>query len=387
MVISLLLPLKFAIRTWFCNCPQYLCLFRIFFECIPSIHDPRKMLVSPKSTSLLSTFHNGSILCGKTVVHVPGTSRHHVQRERNSKKDHMSNREWRDESEAYCEIHERRSKWKELDRNHYTVKIRERVYRKRLGRTSYNVQEHKWRSCAVVKCNTHSMVKNTANSKFEFLLKQKIRPDDWSCRRNGDATSSSRIGSWSDSHEPCWQSTCKSMGIQERDLEEWNMWCWGYMYVQDVVEKKLTNLAYISTKQNKADLTTKCHTSEAHKRGCATEVNIPVTQIVEEITEVNIPVTQIVEEIADRDYSCYTDCGRDHRGEYSSTTECGRDRRGEQILEWVMEYSESLLWGNQSVSRMSLCETGQLIRFCVDRVLCLSRVQIDARARFVFSFS
>ena len=42
-----------------------------------------------------------------------------------------------------------------------------------------------------------------------------------------------------------------------------------YMYVQDVVEKKFTNLAYISTKLNKADLMTKCHTSEAHKRGCA----------------------------------------------------------------------------------------------------------------------
>ena len=42
-----------------------------------------------------------------------------------------------------------------------------------------------------------------------------------------------------------------------------------YVYVQDVVEKKLTNLAYINTKQNKADLMTKCHTSEAHKRGCA----------------------------------------------------------------------------------------------------------------------
>ena len=40
--------------------------------------------------------------------------------------------------------------------------------RQRLGKTSYNVQEYKWRSCAVVKCNTHSMVKNTANSKFEF---------------------------------------------------------------------------------------------------------------------------------------------------------------------------------------------------------------------------
>ena len=42
-----------------------------------------------------------------------------------------------------------------------------------------------------------------------------------------------------------------------------------YMFVQDVVEKKSTNLAYINTKLNKADLMTKCHTSEAHKRGCA----------------------------------------------------------------------------------------------------------------------
>ena len=42
------------------------------------------------------------------------------------------------------------------------------VNRQRLGRASNNVQEHKWRSCAVEKCNTHSMVTNTANSKFEF---------------------------------------------------------------------------------------------------------------------------------------------------------------------------------------------------------------------------
>ena len=88
-------------------------------------------------------------------------------------------------------------------------------------------------------------------------------------------------------------------------------------------------------------------------------MNIPVTQIVEEITEVNFPVPQ----------------------------NDGRDRRGEQILEWVVEYSESLLWGNQSVSWMSLCETGQLIRFCVEWAMCLTRVQIDARARCVFSFS
>ena len=47
MVISLLTPLKFAIQTWFCNCPQYFCLFHIFFECIPGIHDHGKMLVLP----------------------------------------------------------------------------------------------------------------------------------------------------------------------------------------------------------------------------------------------------------------------------------------------------------------------------------------------------
>ena len=47
MVISLIPPQKFTIQTWFCNCPQYLCLFRIVFECIPSIHDQGKMLVLP----------------------------------------------------------------------------------------------------------------------------------------------------------------------------------------------------------------------------------------------------------------------------------------------------------------------------------------------------
>ena len=38
---------KFGIQTWFCNCPQYLCLFRIVVECIPSIHDQGMMLVLP----------------------------------------------------------------------------------------------------------------------------------------------------------------------------------------------------------------------------------------------------------------------------------------------------------------------------------------------------
>ena len=40
-------PLKFTIRTWYCNCPQYLGLLRIDVECSPSIHDQGKMLVLP----------------------------------------------------------------------------------------------------------------------------------------------------------------------------------------------------------------------------------------------------------------------------------------------------------------------------------------------------
>ena len=34
----------------------------------------------------------------------------------------------------------------------------------------------------------------------------------------------------------------------------------GNMFVQDVVEKKQTTLAYVNTNSNKADLMTKCHT-------------------------------------------------------------------------------------------------------------------------------
>ena len=104
----------------------------------------------------------------KTVVHVPGGDRCHVQREGNSKKNYMSNRERRDVFEAHCDIPERRSECKEPDRNHDTSEVRERLHRQRLGRASNNVQKHKWRSCAMGKLNTHSMVTNTANSKLEF---------------------------------------------------------------------------------------------------------------------------------------------------------------------------------------------------------------------------
>ena len=38
MVIFQLLLRKFRIQTWFCNCQQYLCLFRIAFEYTPGTH-------------------------------------------------------------------------------------------------------------------------------------------------------------------------------------------------------------------------------------------------------------------------------------------------------------------------------------------------------------
>ena len=63
MVIFRFLLRKFVTQTWFCNCQQYLCLFHIVFEYIPSIHDQGKMLVLPKSTSLFRTFHIGSMFC------------------------------------------------------------------------------------------------------------------------------------------------------------------------------------------------------------------------------------------------------------------------------------------------------------------------------------
>ena len=47
------------IQTWFCDCPQYLCLFHIVFEYSPSIHDQGKMLVLPNQLLLLSSFHIG----------------------------------------------------------------------------------------------------------------------------------------------------------------------------------------------------------------------------------------------------------------------------------------------------------------------------------------
>ena len=63
MEVFLFTPLKFAIRTWFCNCQQYPDLFHIVFEYTPGKRDLGKMLVLPNQLLYLGTFHIGSMFC------------------------------------------------------------------------------------------------------------------------------------------------------------------------------------------------------------------------------------------------------------------------------------------------------------------------------------
>ena len=58
---------------------------------------------------------------GKAVVHVSGACRHHVQRAGNSKNDHKSHRERRDEREAHREILDRCPESKVFDRDQHIL--------------------------------------------------------------------------------------------------------------------------------------------------------------------------------------------------------------------------------------------------------------------------
>ena len=124
-----------------------------------------------------------NVLGWKTAVHVPGANRRHVQREGNSKKNYVSNRERPDESEAYSEILGRRSECKEPDRNHYTFEVRERVYRQRLGRASNNMQKHKWRSGETQHSqhgHEHSKTVSLSSAEAEFFaLTDWGLPKEW----------------------------------------------------------------------------------------------------------------------------------------------------------------------------------------------------------------
>ena len=166
--------------------------------------------------------------CGKTAVHVPGASRRHVQREGNSKKNYMSNRERRDETESVSW-----DTWKALRVQRAWSKSQHlrsswTCTQTRLGRPSNNVRKHKWWSLQWR--NAPTAWPRTQQTVTWVLQKQKLLPWRLELPKEWWRNIFARIGTWSNSHEPCWQSVCESMGIQER---------------------------------------TTCHTSEAHKRGCA----------------------------------------------------------------------------------------------------------------------
>ena len=195
---------------------------------------------------------------------MPGASRRHVQREGNSNKIYMSNQERRDEFEAYCGITERRSACKEPDRNRYTSEVRERAHRQRLGRPSNNV--HGWAGQATT-C-TSGGVAQWRNATLTA----------WSRTQQTVSLSSAEAESYAMTTGVAEGMVTKHL-LQElgreviltKHLDSQSAKAWASkrglgrmkhvmlecMYVQDVVEKKLTNLAYINTKQNKADLMTK----------------------------------------------------------------------------------------------------------------------------------
>ena len=54
---------RFWIQTYFCNCPQYVCLFDILFECNPNKRGQGMMSGRPESTSFISTVHIESMFC------------------------------------------------------------------------------------------------------------------------------------------------------------------------------------------------------------------------------------------------------------------------------------------------------------------------------------
>ena len=73
MVISLLHPRKFAIQTWFCNCPQYFCLLHIVFEYTPDINDQGKMLVLPNQLLIEQFPHRIKIVSFQPILCHPHT--------------------------------------------------------------------------------------------------------------------------------------------------------------------------------------------------------------------------------------------------------------------------------------------------------------------------
>ena len=169
----------------------------------------------------------------------------------------MSDREWRDEFEAYCEIPERRSKCKEPDRNRYTS-----------SDGASQATTCKSTSGVVVQCGNATL---TAWSRTQQTVSLSSAEAESYALTTGIAKGKLTKHLLQEfGHEVALMIHVDSQSAKawasKRGLGRMKHVILKYMFVQDVVEKKLTNLSHINTKQHKADLMTKCHTSEAHKK-------------------------------------------------------------------------------------------------------------------------
>ena len=203
----------------------------------------------------------------KTVVHVPGADRCHVQREGNSKKYYMSNRERRDVLKRIVRYLKGAPSAKSLIEIMTLPKF-VNVY-----------TDSDWAGQAITCRSTSGGVVQWGNSTLTA----------WSRTQQTESLSSAEAELYALTtgvaegmvtkhllqevgHEVILMNHVVSLqkhGHPKRGFGRKKHVMLKSMYVQDVVEKKWTNLAYINVKQNKADLMTKCHTSEAHKRGSA----------------------------------------------------------------------------------------------------------------------
>ena len=134
--------------------------------------------------------------------------------------------------------------------------------------------------------SAQSLIEITTPSKFVNVYTD----SDWAGQATTWKSTSGGVVQWRNATLTAWSRTQQTVSLSSAEAEFFalttgvaegmvtkhllqelghNVILMDHVDSQDVVEKKLTNLAYISTKQNKADLMTKCHTSEAHKRGCA----------------------------------------------------------------------------------------------------------------------
>ena len=163
--------------------------------------------------------------------------------------------------DAHCEIPERRSECKEPDRNHDTSEVRERL-----------PQTSDWAGQAITCRSTSGGVVQWGNSTLTAWSRTQQTVSLSSAEAELYALTTGVAEGMVTKHllqEVRHEVILMNQGTQKRTWKKETHVMLKSMYVQDVVEKKWTNLAYINMKQNKADLMTKCHTSKAHERGSA----------------------------------------------------------------------------------------------------------------------